>query len=468
MKKFFCTAVVASCFGAAHGQEGIVFLKERFETVSITSSNISVKFKSPGGGYSVSFYCNPPEWDHPPPEHRWATEYIENNEPLVLTPDKKVILNDGGHGATVFEPVAFISKHKGFRITDTNDRKWGDGRTSNVVYVALSNTPVQVGEKDVAEVLWIPRRGLGAYHVQGHFHWMGSVVTSTNLVFYFKADDVSITQQEKTFRPRSYSSDFLFLTPKQAYVQRRSSGRDPVDVFTLDPNQEIKITYDDTLLKRHYDLTFMHVSFKNGQKGFRLINVEDCRYMDYRIVTTNTAYIALSDKPVRLGEIDVKGTDEAAVVRKEKAEAKAIERQHADGARFLKLHLRAFSSIVVTSECLSLMFDQQEGDFSVKQNGVRRRSSEYIANNERLVLTPDQETTLQREYEHGVFTITFSPVSFKNRLKGFRVTAIGRAHGSRVEVPGYTGYIALSDRPVLVGEKDVVSLREGRDTKDPL
>ncbi|MCL2104559.1 MAG: hypothetical protein FWH21_05850 [Kiritimatiellaeota bacterium] len=86
---------------------------------------------------------------------------------------------------------------------------------------------------------------------------------------------------------------------------------------------------------------------------------------------------------------------------------------------------------------------------------VRTCSSEDIARwwgvepNAEIILTPEKETVFA-EWHGGV---TLSPVSFKNKQKGFRVKTNSRNREG--EIIFYIAYIALGDTPAEMGEDDV-------------
>ena len=65
--------------------------------------------------------------------------------------------------------------------------------------------------------------------------------------------------------------------------------------------------------------------------------------------------------------------------------------------------------------------------------------------------------TLDRKFvfaeDHGA--VIFTPVSFKGKLKGFRIDNISEGRSFGLGVTTNTMYIALSDPPVVVGEEDM-------------
>ena len=85
------------------------------DSVSGTSEKLTITFR--GSGYFV--------------QHngviRSTTEYAENNEPLILTPDQEVRIYEY-HASFRLVPVSFKDKRKGFKVTDMFDaNSFGDG-----------------------------------------------------------------------------------------------------------------------------------------------------------------------------------------------------------------------------------------------------------------------------------------------------------------------------------------------------
>ena len=121
------------------------------DSVSATSTSLAITFRM--AGYRV---------DHNGTS-RSTGEYAENNEALILTPDKETNLIEY-HSSYRLTPVSFKDKKKGFRIIDQfNAISFGDGIICNIGYVALSDTPVEVGDDDVEMILengeWVKFEG---------------------------------------------------------------------------------------------------------------------------------------------------------------------------------------------------------------------------------------------------------------------------------------------------------------------
>ena len=200
-----------------------------------------------------------------------------------------------------------------------------------------------------------------------------------------------------------------------------------------------------TILKRSgVCVVFSPVTFKNRKNGFKISATVDFSVHGRKMVS-NTLYVALSDKPVEVGEEDV---DKEILITTESS----------DGVSFLKRFW--FDRVSVTSKALSLWFAPKAYEFEVEVEGVKRLASEYKANDEPLVLLPGQSARLvgEREHDHTIEMITFTPVLFKNRrnlLEGFRVMVrVNRLPGSTALVAD-TRYIVLSDTPMLMGEAEL-------------
>jgi len=125
-----------------------------------------------------------------------------------------------------------------------------------------------------------------------------------------------------------------------------------------------------------------------------------------------------------------------------------------NGTELLLLY-GVIDSVSTTSENLIITF--RSGGLMVEHNGVIRGTAEYAANNEALILTPDQETSI---YEHHA-SVRFIPVSFKSKKKGFRIIDRFAYDG----VKSYVAYVALSDKPTEASEDDVEMIMEGGEWK---
>jgi len=81
-------------------------------------------------------------------------DFAGNNEALILTPDKETSVAGHHHGGLFFTPVSLKNKGTGFRVTHTfNARSFGDGVKQNTGYIALSDKPTEVNEKDVEMIM---------------------------------------------------------------------------------------------------------------------------------------------------------------------------------------------------------------------------------------------------------------------------------------------------------------------------
>jgi len=120
-----------------------------------------------------------------------------------------------------------------------------------------------------------------------------------------------------------------------------------------------------------------------------------------------------------------------------------------NGTELLLLY-GVIDSVTPTSENLMITF--RFAGFAVKHNGVMRDTGEYVANNEALILTPDKEAWL---FDGGHANVSLVPATFKNKKKGFRVTSTFNAKSFGGDLKSNTGYVALSNTPIDVGEDNV-------------
>jgi len=107
----------------------------------------------------------------------------------------------------------------------------------------------------------------------------------------------------------------------------------------------------------------------------------------------------------------------------------------------------------------------KSSSFSVEQNGTQRHSSEYIANNEDLVLTPDKDVWLVAQYGKALFT----PVIFKNQQKGIKFMEMAPLHHRPGELfTNFVMYTVLGDTPAEVTGEDVeMIMLDGKWEKAP-
>ena len=127
-----------------------------------------------------------------------------------------------------------------------------------------------------------------------------------------------------------------------------------------------------------------------------------------------------------------------------------------DGIEYLKEGWINSASVSPTN--LALKLKPMFYPFSVALNGplgTWRSSEEYVENDEAVILTPDQETWFIANSSRVMFT----PVSFKSRHKGFRVTYWAIGAGALRTTPVIT-YIVLSGTPMEAGEDDVVMVMD--------
>ena len=150
--------------GIVHGEYDLFELDKQFpfESVIVTPTNLMIKFTV--GHYGISDLDDISRDFRP----KRSSAYAGENEALVLTPTTRVGMGDF-HVGYRFTPVVFKNQHKGFKIfyrvtppavTPTTPIK------SNFWYVALSDTPMEVGEKDV-EMIMEKEREWVKYERQG-------------------------------------------------------------------------------------------------------------------------------------------------------------------------------------------------------------------------------------------------------------------------------------------------------------
>ncbi|MCL2623313.1 MAG: hypothetical protein FWD31_06565 [Planctomycetaceae bacterium] len=126
------------------------FTNDWFSAASVNSTNIVIKYPPSGSGFLVSY----DRCDYTINSYLYSPD---DNEDYLVTTNRITQLSNGWIGVSYeFTPVSFTNKITGFKIVHrwTGDPPWdyvlnGPNVLSNVFYVALSDTPVEVGEGDV-------------------------------------------------------------------------------------------------------------------------------------------------------------------------------------------------------------------------------------------------------------------------------------------------------------------------------
>jgi len=140
------------------------------------------------------------------------------------------------------------------------------------------------------------------------------------------------------------------------------------------------------------------------------------------------------------------------------------EMQGKDGIEHF-LDIGLFGSVTTTPTNMMVQFSG--GVYFVKYNPRHRNptprgdptnNGDYIGKNEVLNLTPDQEVILSEH--HG--QVLFTPVSFKDQLKGIRILSLFVWGGKESTNTAATTYIALGDTLVEKSEDDVEMILDGK------
>jgi len=115
------------------------------DSVAVTPTNVAITVNSTAPYF---FVATGNYW-------RDSLAYAKNYETLFLTPTYETVFSDGYRGTIIFTPVTFANQLKGFKIfTEKDARTFGnDVITNYVAFVALSETPVKVGEGDVVMMM---------------------------------------------------------------------------------------------------------------------------------------------------------------------------------------------------------------------------------------------------------------------------------------------------------------------------
>ena len=124
--------------------DGIEYLKNHawFNSVSLSPTNLMLRFSPSGSGLWI--------WSgNDVLKGCWTVE----DEEFVLPADQQTKLSDGRHLDMIFTPASFENQQKGFRVLYLVDDRWGGYTTNYLGYVALNDTPIEVGEDDVEMIM---------------------------------------------------------------------------------------------------------------------------------------------------------------------------------------------------------------------------------------------------------------------------------------------------------------------------
>ena len=108
-----------------------------FESMVFTPTNLTLKFKPPGGFFDIS-------------QAEKLTETMCDVE-YVLSFDKETVFADMYHVKVSFTPISLKNNQKGFRISDSF--LWFHEETIKTVYLVLDDAPVEVDEDDVEMIM---------------------------------------------------------------------------------------------------------------------------------------------------------------------------------------------------------------------------------------------------------------------------------------------------------------------------
>ena len=125
-------------------KDGVESLKASpwFKSVSVTPTNLVLQRQSFGSHLWILSSDNVQEGR--------STEY---GEEFALTPDQGIKLSTLRHTDLIFTPASFKNQLKGFRVLHVMDDRLGGYITNCLGYVALSDKPTEVHEKDVEMIM---------------------------------------------------------------------------------------------------------------------------------------------------------------------------------------------------------------------------------------------------------------------------------------------------------------------------
>jgi hypothetical protein len=143
MKKLIVLVAMLSV-DCVQGTDAIEYFKNQqwFNLVSVTPTNVTLKFHSSGGGLWISGS-----------DFR-KCRLLEYDEVFSLPQGQETLLTDRRHFALYITPVSFTDERTGFRVLEEfNLNSFGQGVTTNTMYLVLGDTPTPAGEDDVDMIL---------------------------------------------------------------------------------------------------------------------------------------------------------------------------------------------------------------------------------------------------------------------------------------------------------------------------
>ncbi|MCL1856839.1 MAG: hypothetical protein FWF84_04250 [Kiritimatiellaeota bacterium] len=147
--KWYIIMVFTLLVNTAPGMDIYEFFRryrDSVASVEVTSTNVSIWFKSNWFGTEQERLN--------PMTSRTSSDYMKNNEPMVLPYDKEACIFDN-HVTIIFTPATFKGGLKGFMITEEHipPPTHTHLASTNYVYVAMSDAPVDVGEDDMETIM---------------------------------------------------------------------------------------------------------------------------------------------------------------------------------------------------------------------------------------------------------------------------------------------------------------------------
>jgi len=144
------------------GADGIEYLKTMhyIDVVTVTPTNLSLKFKTVLGDIRIiqddswRKYDDALKTNASAVPWRLTSEFIQNDEPLILPPEQETRMSRADSGLVlILTPVFFKNQQNGFKITSIRFDSRIGRRMNDHGYIALSDTPVQMGDEDVKMIM---------------------------------------------------------------------------------------------------------------------------------------------------------------------------------------------------------------------------------------------------------------------------------------------------------------------------
>ena len=144
MKKCVMGVIIAVSAGGLRGMDVAEFWEKAgiIDSAAVTSKDMTLTLNS---------HRSMSQWGIWMPEEQRGVDVVPG-EKIVLRPGQEIVFQ-GRHVRVTFRPVAFKTRHQGFRLQRDIFGFSSMAKPAEIAYAAFSDTPLAVGEEDVEMVM---------------------------------------------------------------------------------------------------------------------------------------------------------------------------------------------------------------------------------------------------------------------------------------------------------------------------